>query len=189
MKKHIELLAPAGDYQSFVQAINNGADAIYLSLDKFGARAYATNFTLEEVKELIKTAHLLNVKIYVTVNTLIKDNEMEECLQLVKALYQANCDAIIVQDLGLAYLCRNLFPNLALHASTQMNVNTIAKAKELKNLGFTRIVLARELSIEEIKKIKENVDIEIEVSAHDAQIATIITSATIFLIDFIFTLL
>lgn len=168
MKKHIELLAPAGDYQSFVQSINNGADAIYLSLDKFGARAYATNFTLEEVKELIKTAHLLNVKIYVTVNTLIKDNEMEECLQLVKALYQANCDAILVQDLGLAYLCRNLFPNLALHASTQMDVNTIEKAKELKNLGFTRIVLARELSIEEIKKIKENVDIEIEVFAHGA---------------------
>ncbi|MBP5407570.1 MAG: U32 family peptidase [Bacilli bacterium] len=168
MRRHIELLAPAGDYSSFVQAINNGADAIYLSLDKFGARAYATNFKLEEVIKLIKIAHILNVKIYVTVNTLIKDNEMEECIHLVKALYENDCDAILVQDLGLAYLCKKLFPNLSLHASTQMNINTVEKAKKIKELGFKRIVLARECSIEEIKKIKENVDIELEVFAHGA---------------------
>ena len=136
MKGKIELLAPAGSKDAFYAAINNGADAIYLSGNLYGARAYADNFTTDEIIYLIKTAHLLNVKVYVTVNTLIKDKEIEDCLSYVKRLDKNNVDAILVQDIGFASLCREVFPNLALHASTQMNVHNKEEAKILKNLDF-----------------------------------------------------
>ena len=168
MKKKIELLAPAGSLDAFYAAINSGADAIYLSGDKYGARAYADNFTTDEIINLIKTAHLVNVKIYVTVNTLIKDGEIEDVLSYVKILYENNVDAILVQDIGLACLLQEVFPGLALHASTQMNVHSVKEAKRLKELGIKRIVLARECSLEEIKEIIENVDIEIEIFGHGA---------------------
>ena len=168
MKGKIELLAPAGSLDAFYAAINNGADAIYLSGNKYGARAYADNFDEYEIINLIKTAHLLNVKVYVTVNTLIKDKEMEDCLSYVKVLYENNVDAILVQDIGLASLLRKVFPGLTLHASTQMNIHSLEEAQILKDLGFKRIVLARELALDEIKKIINNVDIEIEVFGHGA---------------------
>ena len=168
MKGKIELLAPAGSKDAFNAAINNGADAIYLSGNNYGARAYADNFTTDEIIYLIKTAHLLNVKVYVTVNTLIKDKEIEDCLSYVKRLYENNVDAILVQDIGFASLCREVFPNLALHASTQMNIHNKEEAKILKDLGFKRIVLSRECSLIEIKDIIDNVDIEIEVFGHGA---------------------
>lgn len=166
--KKIELLAPAGDLESFYNAINNGADAVYISGNKFGARAYATNFNEEEIKTAIREAHLLGVKVYVTVNTLIKDSEMNEVLSFVNFLYKENVDAILIQDIGLAHILRNIFPDLVLHASTQMNVHSVDEARKLKSWGFKRIVLGRECDIDLIKKIKQEVDIEIEVFAHGA---------------------
>ena len=167
-KQKIELLSPAGNKESFYSALNSGADAIYISGTKFGARAYANNFTNEEISECIKSAHLLGVKVYVTVNTLIKDSEINEALSFVNFLYKENVDAILVQDIGLVHILRNIFPDLTLHASTQMNVHSVEEARKLKSLGFKRIVLGRECDIELVKKIKKEVDIEIEVFAHGA---------------------
>ena len=166
--KKIELLSPAGDKESFISAINNGADAIYIAGTKFGARAYITNFSNEEISELIRYAHGLDVKVYVTVNTLIKNSEIQECLEFVDFLYKNSVDAILIQDIGLACILRNIFPNLPLHASTQMNVMTVGEAKRLKAEGFERIVLARECPIQTIIDIKAQVDIELEVFAHGA---------------------
>ncbi len=167
-KQKIELLSPAGNKESFYSALNSGADAIYISGTKFGARAYASNFTNEEISECIRSAHLLGVKVYVTVNTLIKDSEINEVLTFVNFLYKENVDAILVQDIGLVHILRNIFPDLTLHASTQMNVHSVEEARKLKTLGFKRIVLGRECDIELVKKIKKEVDIEIEVFAHGA---------------------
>ncbi|MFA6842985.1 MAG: peptidase U32 family protein, partial [Bacilli bacterium] len=166
--KKIELLSPAGDKESFISAINNGADAIYIAGTKFGARAYITNFSNEEISELIRYAHGLDVKVYVTVNTLIKNSEIQECLEFVDFLYKNSVDAILIQDIGLACILRNIFPKLPLHASTQMNVMTVGEAKRLKAEGFERIVLARECPIQTIIDIKAQVDIELEVFAHGA---------------------
>lgn len=164
----MELLAPAGNYESFIQAINNGADAIYLAGKNFNARTFANNFTIDEIASLVKYAHIRDVKIYVTVNTLIKDSEIMDALKFVEQLYKANVDAILVQDIGLINIVRKAYPDLELHASTQMNCTCVNDAKVLKELGFKRIVLARECSIDTIKEIKKNVDIEIEVFCHGA---------------------
>ena len=164
----MELLAPAGNYESFIQAINNGADAIYLAGKNFNARTFANNFTIEEIASMVKYAHIRDVKIYVTVNTLIKDSEIMDALKFVEQLYKANVDAILVHDLGLINIVRKAYPDLELHASTQMNCTCVNDALLLKNLGFKRIVLARECSIDVIKEIKEKVDIELEVFCHGA---------------------
>lgn len=166
--KKMELLAPAGNMEAVFAAINNGADAIYLSGEKFGARAYIANFKAEEIYEVIRLSHLVDVKVYVTVNTLIKDSEMKECLNYVKGLYENNVDAILIQDIGLACLLHKVFPDLVMHASTQMNIHSVEGAKEAYDLGFKRVVLARECSLDTVKEIKKNVDIEIEVFAHGA---------------------
>ena len=166
--KKMELLAPAGNMEAVFAAINNGADAIYLSGEKFGARAYIANFKAEEIYEVIRLSHLVGVKVYVTVNTLIKDSEMKECLNYVKGLYEHRVDAILIQDIGLACLLHKVFPDLVMHASTQMNIHSVEGAKEAYDLGFKRVVLARECSLDTVKEIKKNVDIEIEVFAHGA---------------------
>lgn len=166
--KTMELLAPAGNMASVYAAINNGADAIYLSGEKYGARAYIENFTEEEIYQIIRLSHLVGVKVYVTVNTLIKDSEMKDCLNYVKGLYEKDVDAILIQDMGLAYLLHQVFPDLVMHASTQMNIHSVEGAQIAKNAGFKRIVLARECSIEVAKAIKDKVDIEVEVFAHGA---------------------
>ena len=163
-----EVLSPAGNREAFESAIHHGANAIYLGGLQFGARSQAQNFTTEEIIELIKYAHLYDVKVYVTVNTLIKDNEFEEVNDFVKQLYINNVDAIIIQDIGLATYLLNIFPDIVLHASTQMNIHTLEQAKFIKQLGFKRIVLGRECSIDTIKQIKENIDIELEVFVHGA---------------------
>lgn len=163
-----EILSPAGNREAFESAIHHGANAIYLGGLQFGARSQAQNFTTEEIIELIQYAHLYDVKVYVTVNTLIKDNEFEEVIDFVKQLYINNVDAIIVQDIGLATYLLNVFPDIVLHASTQMNIHTLEQARFIKNLGFKRIVLGRECSIDTIKQIKENLDIELEVFVHGA---------------------
>ena len=166
--KQMELLAPAGNMASVYAAINNGADAIYLSGEKFGARAYIENFSEKDIYEIIRFSHLVGVKVYVTVNTLVKDSELKECLNYVKGLYENDVDAILIQDMGLALLLHQVFPDLVMHASTQMNIKSVEEAKEAKQAGFKRIVLARECSLDTVKEIKKQVEIEVEVFAHGA---------------------
>lgn len=165
---NFELLAPAGSYEAFIAAVENGADAVYLGGKLFNARANANNFDNEELLKIVNYAHLRNVKIYVTLNTLLSDNEIKEALHFANDLYNMGIDAVIVQDLGLAKVLHQYIPNLNLHASTQMTVYNLAGVQKLKELGFTRVVLARELSLEEIKYICDNTDVEIEVFVHGA---------------------
>lgn len=161
MKKS-ELLAPAGNMESFLVALNNGADAIYLGIDEFNARGNIENFNLENIEEVTNLAHLFGIKIYITLNILISDSEMEKVVDLAGKLLKAKIDAFIIQDLGLAMAIKNTYPNAVLHASTQMGICNLEGAKLVKKLGFTRVVLARETPLEEIRRIHENCDIEIE---------------------------
>lgn len=161
-----ELLSPAGNIECLKSAINNGADAVYLGGKSFGARAYAGNFNNEELLEATNYAHLYGVKIYVTVNTIIYNNEIEEFLDYIKYLYQIGVDALIMQDIGMISLVRKKFPNIDIHASTQIHNHNNEGIKLLKDLGVTRVVLDREMSLEDIEKI--NVDIEKEVFIHGA---------------------
>lgn len=163
-----ELLAPAGSYEAFIAAVENGADAVYLGGKLFNARANASNFSNDELLKIVNYAHLRNVKIYVTLNTLLSDTELKEALNFAYDLYNMGIDAVIVQDLGLAKILHQYIPNLNLHASTQMTVYNLEGVQKLKELGFTRVVLARELSLSEIKYICENTDVEIEVFVHGA---------------------
>ena len=161
-----ELLSPVGNKECLYAAINNGADAIYLAGTNFGARKYAKNFTNEELKEAVDYAHLYGVKVYVTVNTIIYEEEIEELLKYIDYLYQIGVDALIMQDIGIISLVRQKYPNLEIHASTQMHNHNNEGITFLKELGIKKVVLDRELSLEEIKKI--NVDIEKEVFIHGA---------------------
>lgn len=165
---NIELLSPAGDFECLVSAVQNGANAVYFGLDKFNARVNGRNFESEELIKAIKYAKLRNVKTHLTLNILIKNKEFEEALKLVEFAYNSGIDAIIVQDLGLAKKIMELFPNLEVHSSTQMTIYNLDGAKEIEKLGYSRCVLARELSIEEIKNICKNINIEIEVFIHGA---------------------
>ncbi len=164
----VELLAPAGSMEALKAAIISGADAIYLGGSHFGARSYAKNFDNEEISEAIKLAHLYQVKIYVTINTLIYDNEFTEVMNYIDFLYHHDVDALIIQDLGLMSVIRKYYPDLELHASTQMTIHNASGAQLLKENGIKRVVLARENTLEEIRKITENVSIETEVFVHGA---------------------
>lgn len=168
MERQVELLAPVGGKEALYAAVQNGANAVYLGGKLFNARHSATNFDSSELKEAIRYAHLHKVKVYVTVNILIDDKEMRETLDYIRFLYEIDVDAIIVQDLGLASLVRELFPKLDLHASTQMTINNLDGAKQLEELGFSRIVLARETPLEEIKRIKAGTTMELESFVHGA---------------------
>ena len=161
-----ELLSPAGNMECLKAAIHNGADAIYLGGKSFGARAFAGNFTNEELKAAVRYAHLYGVKIYVTANTIIYNNEVEDFLEYVKYLYQIGVDALIMQDIGMISLVRKMFPNIEVHASTQCHNHNNEGIKLLKSLGVTRVVLDREMSLKEIENI--NVNIEKEVFIHGA---------------------
>lgn len=168
MKKITELLAPAGNMTSLIAAISNGCNAIYLGMNKFGARAYANNFNIDELKEALDYAHLRNVKIYVTMNTIIYNNELKDAYKQLNDLYEIGVDGIIVEDLALFdYIVKNL-PNLEAHTSTQMGIDDYYGAKLLKDLGAKRIVLAREVPIEKIKEIKKKVNLPIEIFVHGA---------------------
>ena len=164
----IELLSPAGNYKAFVGAVNAGADAVYLGGTMYGARAYADNFSNEEIISAIKYAHLFNVKVYLTVNTLIKEKEFSSVLEYIKPFYEAGLDACIVQDLGLISVFKSYFPNMECHISTQAFATGLSSVRFYKSLGASRVVLARELSLKEIKYIKENEDIELETFIHGA---------------------
>lgn len=164
----IELLAPVGSREALIAAVESGADAVYLAGKMFGARAYAANFDNKELAEAIMFAHQRNVTVDVAVNTLVDNSEFADLADYLRFLYTAGADAIIVQDLGVAKLAREIVPNLPLHASTQMTVHNIAGVKLLESLGFTRVVLSREVSLADIKLICANCKVEIEVFIHGA---------------------
>lgn len=164
----MELLSPVGNFECLKATVQNGADSVYFGTNLFNARAFAENFNLNDLKKCINYAKIRGVKTHLTLNTLIKDEEFENAIDLAKKAYEYGIDAIIVQDLGLANTLIKLFPDLPIHASTQMTVHNLNGALELEKLGFKRIVLARELSIDEIAYICKNTNIEIECFAHGA---------------------
>lgn len=167
-KNNIELLSPVGNFDCLVAAVQNGADSVYFGADTFSARASATNFTLDELKNAIQYAKIRNVKTNLTLNTLIKDGEFNDAIDLAHFAYENGIDAIIVQDLGLAKYLIQAFPDLAIHASTQMTIHNLEGALEAEKLGFNRVVLSREVTLEEIKKICASTSMEIEVFIHGA---------------------
>lgn len=162
MKKP-ELLAPAGNMESLKAAIAAGCDAIYLGGYMFGARSFAGNFSNEELLKAVEYAHLYNVKVYVTTNTLIYENEVDMFMEYIDFLYHANVDALIIQDLGMMDLIRKTYPDFELHASTQMHIHNLDGVKLVESLGLKRAVLARETPIEIVKEIKEKTNIELEI--------------------------
>lgn len=168
MNKKVEVLAPAGSVESMIAAINAGADAVYMGGSRFGARAYADNPEEERYLEAIDYAHLHGCRLYMTVNTLVKESEFDQLYDYLKPYYERGLDAVIVQDMGVFTFIREVFPDLPVHASTQMTVTSYRYAKELKRLGAARVVTARELSLEEIRNIHKEVDIEIESFVHGA---------------------
>lgn len=165
----IELLSPAGTYESLKAAINAGADAVYLGGTRFGARAYAGNLSDEELLKAIDYVHIHGKRLYLTLNTLLKNKEIDnELYDYLRPLYEQGLDAVIVQDLGIVSFVKSYFPNLPIHASTQMSVMGVYGVKVLEDLGISRVVTARELSLAEIGEIKENSSIEIEDFVHGA---------------------
>ena len=168
MKNKVELLAPAGDWESFLAAVENGADAVYLGGKLFNARQFAGNFDAENLKRALDYAHVRGVNLYLTMNTLLLDSEIKQAVDFVEEAYVMGIDGVIVQDIGFAMLLRNLFPNLSLHASTQMTIYNVNGVKVLEQLGFKRAVLARELTVEEISFIAKNSSLEIEIFGHGA---------------------
>lgn len=156
-----ELLSPAGNMKTLISAVNNGADAVYIGGKMFGARAFADNFSFGEINEAIKYCHLYGVKLYVTANTVIFENEIEEFLDYMKFLYESGVDAVIMQDLGMINLVRRLIPDLEIHASTQINAHNDESLYLLESMGVKRAVLAREMSLDEIKSLKSSIEKEV----------------------------
>ena len=160
--KSLEVLSPAGDIESFYVAVNNGADAVYLGLKNFNARNKAGNFDFESLKTAVDYAHLFGVKVYITLNTIVTDEEMQELLLLVYEAVQCKVDAFIIQDLGVASVLKNTYKNIVLHASTQLGIHNLQGAKMAQEIGFSRVVLSRETTLEDIKDISKNTNLEIE---------------------------
>ena len=166
--KKPELLSPAGDMECFFAAVENGADAVYFGLKDFSARASADNFAIDDASKAIAYARKRSVKVYIAINTLIKTHELERVVDYLIALDELQPDALILQDMGLLYLIQSQFPHFYLHASTQMTIHNLAGVKRLERMGFKRVVLSRELSIDEIKNISQNTSMEVEVFVHGA---------------------
>ncbi|MBR7061231.1 MAG: U32 family peptidase [Eubacterium sp.] len=165
---NIEILAPCGSRESVFAAVRCGANAVYLGMKDFNARRNADNFDDEQLKEVITYCHARNVKVYITVNTLVSDGEMKTAYKTVETAMRCGADAFIVQDLGLASLIRRSFPEARLHASTQCSVSTPDGFNKLEELGFCRAVLPREMSLEEIRDIRKKTDLELEIFVHGA---------------------
>jgi len=163
-----ELLAPVGNMECLSAAINAGCDAVYLSGRNFGARSFAGNFSKEELEVAINTCHLYGVKVYITVNTLIFDVEVENFISYIDYIHKLGVDAVIMQDIGMIDLVRKTYPNLEIHASTQANIHNLEGIKFCEKLGIKRVVLARETPIELVKEIKEKTNSEIEIFVHGA---------------------
>lgn len=164
----MEILSPCGSMDSFYAAIEGGCDAVYLAGKMFGARSFANNFTNEELVYVINYAHLYGVKVYITCNILVLEREVSKFLEFISFLHRNNVDAVIMQDLGMIDLVHKKFPNLEIHASTQMHIHNLDGALMAKKLGIKRIVLARETPLEEIIKIKKYSGLEVEVFVHGA---------------------
>ena len=164
----MELLAPAGSMEALKAAVQNGADAVYLGCGTFNARQSAKNFTIQTLGEAVKYCHVRGVQVHLTLNTLVSDREMEECVSLIRQAAAAGVDAFIVQDLGVVELCRRIAPKVAVHGSTQMTIHSLPGVLLCAAWGMTRVVLSRELSREEIRYICANSPIEIEVFGHGA---------------------
>ena len=168
MNRDVEILAPAGGMDSLVAACRLGCGAVYLGAGDFNARRNAENFTLENLKAAIEYCHVRGVKVYITLNTLVRDSEFPNALDLIKCGCAYGADAFIIADLGLVKAVRELAPDMPMHASTQMAVSTPAGFRELEALGFSRVVIPRELSLKEIKEIKANTSVELEMFVHGA---------------------
>jgi len=164
----LELLAPAGSIETFFAALDNGADAVYVGLKAFSARAYAANFSLAEVSSLVQVCRQRGRKLYVALNALVKEEERRELLETMQALSQIGPDALIIQDLGVYHLARRHFPELALHASTLMTIHNSAGVAQAAAMGFKRVVLARELTLTELAAICRQATVELEVFVHGA---------------------
>ena len=164
--KKIELLSPAGSMEALKAAIHNGADAVYLGGKRFGARAFAQNFSENELIDAINYAHIYDVKIYITVNTIIYEDEFDEALDFIEFLYTHNVDAVIMQDIGLISAAHKRFPDLVIHASTQCHNHNKENIEFFKSLGVSRVILDREMSLDDINKL--DVDIEKEIFVHGA---------------------
>ena len=165
--KKIEILAPAGSFDSVIAAVRSGADAVYLGEKSFSARSSAKNFDDEELKKATAYCHIHGVKVYVTINTIVFDDELEKLKKAIISAAEADVDALIVQNMGVARLAHELVPELALHASTQMSIHTASGVKALYEMGFKRVVLAREMSKKEIEKCCE-IPVELEIFVHGA---------------------
>ena len=168
-----ELLAPAGSYDVLITAVNAGADAVYIAGQQYGARAYAKNFTMEEIEKAVNYAHMNGSKIHVTVNTLINNFEIVDVLKYLFKLYQIGVDAVIVQDFGLIWLLKTFIPDLEVHASTQMGLNNYSSIKWASKNNIKRVVLPREVNLDQIREIKtrlaaDNINMDIEVFGHGA---------------------
>lgn len=166
--KKVELLAPVGCWESLYAAINAGCDAVYLSGYMFGARQFAPNFSNAEIKQIIEICHIYGVKVYITVNTLIKENEVETFIGFIDFLHNNNVDAVIMQDLGMIDLVRKTYPKLEIHASTQLHIHNLEGVRFCESLGLKRVVLARETDIKVVQEIKNKTNIEIELFVHGA---------------------
>jgi putative protease len=168
MKKTVELLAPAGSMEPLHAAAENGADAVYLGGKLFNARMQAGNFDMPELREGLRYAHARGVSIYLTLNTLLGDDEIPRALAYAGEAFYAGIDGIIVQDTGLAALLRKMLPELPLHARTQMTVYDLEGVRMLEEMGFKRVVLARELTLEEVAQIARSTELEVEIFVHGA---------------------
>ena len=164
----VELLAPVGNMECLKAAINAGCDAVYLAGRNFGARSFAGNFSNEELEEAINTCHLYGVKVYITVNTIILDVEVDRFMEYIDYIHKLGVDAVIMQDIGMIDLVRKTYPNLEIHASTQANIHNLEGVKLCEELDIKRVVLARETPIELVSEIKKNSNTEIEIFVHGA---------------------
>ena len=164
----LELLAPAGSMEALRAAVQNGADAVYLGAGAFHARQGARNFTVETLREAVQYAHVRGVAVHLTLNTLVLDRECQQVAELIRAAARAGVDALIVQDLGILALCRQIAPHIPIHASTQMSIHSLDGVYQAAALGVSRVILARELPREEIARICRNSPVEIEVFVHGA---------------------
>ena len=168
MNSRVEILAPAGSMESMMAAVQAGADAIYMGGSRFGARAYADNPEEDRFLEAIDYVHLHGCRLYMTVNTLVKEEELDQLYDFLKPYYERGLDAVIVQDLGVWKFIREHFPDLPIHASTQMTITGVHGARIAKKMGAKRVVPARELSLEEIQEIKDDTGLDMECFVHGA---------------------
>jgi putative protease len=167
-KQKPELLAPAGSINVFEKAIEAGADAVYIGAPALNARALSRDFTMAEIAAMIKFAHEKEVKLYLAANSLLKENEIPQAVETLAMLEELQPDALIIQDLGIYYLCRNYFPRLRIHASTLLGAHNSLTVQQFQSMGFERVVLARELSVKEIGAIARKSKVELEVFIHGA---------------------